>query len=230
MALEVDLTLTGDEVDRDYLDSDQITVYAALRELSAAGTLEWTIDLDFSDETQTVVRRIIRLRPRIGRQTTIRQMFETQSAADSKYTLTRDFSSARYANVVVAYGDGEGVDMPRSAPAVDPAALGGGLPIVEMVLHVRDTTDIEELNRIAAAELALRMHGAELWELDSLVDAYPRLGFDAGLGDQVSWDLTGPRHPDGVEGQGRMIGWALDTVAGRWYPQLLDPHETLAEA
>ena len=230
MALEIDMTLTGDVTDRDYMPSDLTTVYRALRELSGAGTLEWTIDLDWTDSSATVLRRIMRLKPRIGRQTATHPIFESDLDSDSHYTLTEDFSSGRYANVVSAYGDGEGVDLPRSDPQVDQVALDGGVPVVEHAVHARDVSDPNELNAIAAAELARLMHGVELWELDSALNSYPRIGIDAGLGDAAKWRLTGPRHPDGVEGDGRVIGWILDAAALRWKPQLLDPHETALNA
>lgn len=226
MGLEVDAVLTGDTIDRRYLASDQTTVYAALRELAEAGTLEWTIDLEWADTAETRIRRIIRLRDRIGQRAARPPLFET--ATGTKYTLTEDFSTGRYANHVVVYGDGEGEDMPRSDPAIDTTALAGGTPIVEAVLHIRDATTAEERNALAQAELARLMHGVKLWDLDCPLNQYPRLGYDIGLGDWGAWDVEGPRHPTGAQGQGRVIGWGLDAHKARWQPKLLDPHEEVA--
>lgn len=224
MDLEIDAELCGDLVDRRYLASDQTTVYSALRELAEAGTLEWTIDLGWADTSETRIRRIMRLRNRVGQRASRPPVFET----DTSYTLKRDFSTGRYANHVTVYGDGEGVDMPRSDPAVDTAALAAGAPIVEAVLHVRDAMTPAERNALAQAELVRLMHGVELWDLDCPLNSYPRLGYDIGLGDWGAWDLEGPRHPDGVTGSGRVIGWDLDAHAARWQPKLLDPHEEVA--
>lgn len=232
MALEIDADLTGDTTDREYHPADLLNVYRGLRELSGAATLEWTIDLDWTDHTATVLRRIARLRRRIGRTGGKPPIFETEG--DVFYDLIEDFSSGRYANVVTVYGDGEGDDLPRSDPQVDTAALAGGVPIVEHAIHARDVSDPNVLNTIAKAELARRMHGAQLWELDCPLHADPRLGLAAGLGDTGRWKLTGPRHPSpdgvqpGVEGEGRIIGWSADAEKGRWGPQLLDPHEDTA--
>lgn len=224
MALEVDVTLTGDLIDRTYKASDQMTVYDALRAL-ATGGLEWTIDLDYESAAGTVIRRIMRLGPRIGRVGVDVPLFESDGPSDSRYTLDENYTSDRYANAVSAYGTGQGEDLPQSATVYDQAALDSGAPVVHKAIHVRDTNDPVELLVIAQAELDRLKWGAELWALDSLFNAFPRLGFDAGLGDDVNWDLIGPRHPHGVEGAGRMIGWDLDLEGGRWSPKLLDPHD-----
>lgn len=227
MALEIDYQPTGDAIDRTYLPTDLVTVYRALRELSEAGTLEWTIDYDWASAAQTVLRRIMRLRPRIGAVDSNHPMFDVRN--DCTYTLNEDFTSGRYANHVRVYGDGEGDDLPMSDAHVDQAALDAGRPLVEHALHIRDISDPNELNAIAAAALARMMHGVELWEITSPLQQWPRPGMDAGLGDWAAWYAKGPRHPHGVEGAGRVIGWDLDAAAANWTPKLLDPHETAIE-
>lgn len=224
MALDVDVQLTGDLIDRDYLDTDLLDVYTALRDL-AAGGLEWTIDLDFETTAGSVIRRIMRIGPRIGRVGTDQvPLFATKGEADVAYQLDENYTTGRYANVVTAYGSGQGEDMPLATVA-DTQALDSGAPVVHRTVYARDVTDTEELARIAQTELDRLKWGSELWDLDALFDAFPRLGYDVALGDDANWNLKGPRHPDGVTGSGRVIGWELDIDGGRWNPKLLDPHE-----
>lgn len=222
--LEFDVTRTGDLIDRDYLASDLTNVYDALRALAAGGLLEWTIDLRWATEAQNQVTRVLRIAPRIGRVGTgVTPLFETRSDAAVSYTMDENFATERYANAVTAYGDGEGEDLPVSDTVYDAVALSSGVPIVHRAIHVRDVTDPLELTEIARAELARVQTGSVLWTLESNYNAYPRLGFDAGLGDDIDWRLHGPRHPNGVTGRGRMIGWTLNIAAARWSPKLLEP-------
>lgn len=228
----VAVELTGDLITRDYLLTDRQTVYDALREL-AADALEFTVDLDWTDATRTVVQKIIRLAPRIGKastdvlfETTASGVFESTAGSEATYRLMRDFGSGKYANHVTAVGPGEGADQPASAPAIDQAALDGGIPIVEHVVQVSSSaSDQATLDRLAQAELARLRRGAETWQISARLDAYPRPGVDVGLGDDVAWQLVGHAHPAGVTGGGRMVGYAIDQQAGRWSPILLQPGE-----
>jgi len=226
MELAFDVTRTGDLIDRDYLASDITNVYDALRALAAGGLLEWTVDLQWASAAQNQVMRILRIAPRIGRVgTSVTPLFDSAGSVLS-YTMDENYSSERYANAVTVYGDGEGEDLPVSETVFDAATLSSGVPIVHKAMHVRDVTDPNELTDIARAELANLKGGAILWTIDSAYNAYPRLGYDAGLGDDIDWHVTGPRHPaelGGARGRGRMIGWSLNIEAARWSPKILEP-------
>lgn len=226
--LAFDVTRTGDLIDREYLASDLTNVYDALRALAAGGLLEWTIDHQWTSTAQNQISRILRIAPRIGRVGTgTTPLFETAGSVVG-YTMDENFSSDRYANAVTVYGDGEGEDLPVSDTVYDAVALSSGVPIVHRALHVRDVTDPLELTEIAQAELGSHQGGAIVWTIDSVYNAYPRLGFDAGLGDDIDWDVHGPRHPQelgGARGRGRMIGWSLNIAAARWSPKLLENGE-----
>jgi hypothetical protein len=80
----------------------------------------------------------------------------------------------------------------------------------------------------AAAKLALVAPGARVLSISSRFDAYPRLGVDWLMGDTIGYELFGHRHPDGLIGANRCIGWDLDLQAGTVTPMLLVPGEEVA--
>lgn len=229
--LAYEVTRTGDIIDRDYLASDLTNCYDALRSLAAGGILEWTIDHRWASPAKNQITRVLRIGPRIGRTGTARTpLFETTGSVLS-YTMDEDCTSERYANAVTIYGDGEGDDLPVSETVYDAAALAAGVPIVHRAIHVADVTDPDELTEIAWAELAGLQGGAVLWTLDAAYNAYPRLGYDAGLGDDADWHVYGPRHPQsrgGARGAGRIVGWSLNTSTAVWSPKILQPGEEVA--
>jgi hypothetical protein len=224
IGLVVDAPPTGILRDRTYLASDRQTVYDALRELAGVG-LEWTIDLDWADSRQQVVNKILRMRTRIGVAAVVpRAKFATESGAEVTYRLSEDNSDGRHANYVVAYAPGEGEDQPASTPAIDQDALDAGAPVVE--LHWQPSSSITEVGTLdahAVRRLAEVRHGSRLWKLSARWDRYPRLNVDWAVGDDIGWDVVGHRHPAGVTGVGRAVGWVLDTATGLVSPRLLDP-------
>jgi hypothetical protein len=225
---EFDVTRTGDLIDRDYLASDLTNCYDALRALAAGGLLEWTVDHRWADTARNRIIRVLRIAPRIGRSGVGRTpLFETGGSVIS-YTMDENFTTERYANAITVYGDGEGEDLPVSDTVFDEVALSSGVPIVHRAIHVRDVNDPNELTAIAQAELSNAQVGAIVWTLDSAYNAYPRLSFDAGLGDDANWAVKGPRHPSGARGAGRIIGWNLNTQVAQWSPKLLQPGEEVS--
>ncbi|SCL31914.1 Phosphodiesterase/alkaline phosphatase D [Micromonospora nigra] len=226
IGLAVDAPLTGVLRDRTYTSDADATVYSRLRELMAVeGGPEWTIDLDWVDSTRTAVSKILRLRTRIGAEASKPPVWtsgwSSQGASDARYTLVEDYSDRRGANHVIATSSGEGDARPESTPAVDILA---GWPRYEYrYTPSTSITDTDTLDAHAVAELALRRDGALTWQIDARWDAYPRLGVDWRLGDDVGWELRGHRHPDGTTGSGRVIGWELDMQAGRVRPVLWSP-------
>lgn len=230
IGLIVDAPPTGVLRDRSYSSRDDATVYSRLRELSSVeGGPEWTIDVDWADATRTSIAKILRVRPRIGAAATEPGAVWTSGgpswssvgSSDATYTLIEDYSDGRGANWVVATSSGEGDARPESSPAQD---ILPGWPRWERRWSPGSSiTDTAVLDEHAAAELAIRRDGALTWQIDARWDAYPRLGVDWRLGDDVGWELHGHRHPNGVTGVGRVIGWELDIRAGRVRPVLWSP-------
>jgi hypothetical protein len=234
IGLEVDAPASGVLRDRDYKASDRSTVYQRLQELSnVIGGPEWTVELLWGDDTHTWVRKLLRIRNRVGVasadptavfETTAASVFESRSGNEARYEYDEDFTDGRGANYVVAYSSGEGDDQPASAPAIAHEELAAGFPVYER--HWQPSSSITSqavLDDHAASELQLRRNGARTWKIDARWNVYPRLNIDWRIGDDVAWKLFGHRHPDGATGQGRCIGWQLDPEAGTVAPVLLDP-------
>jgi len=234
--LTIDAPASGTLRDRAYFDKDNKTVFATLDELS--GVLdgpEWTIDLEWADATQTAVSKIARVRSRIGIaspspsavfETSAAAVFGTVGASGAEYTYDEDYSAGRGANHVVAYSSGEGDSQPFSAPARDEVLLANGFPRWEHRFQPSSSiTDVATLNSHAQARVAVMKMGARTWAIEANASAYPLLGVDWNLGDDVAWQLVGHRHPDGVTDQGRAIGWNLNPETDRVSLVLWDPSE-----
>lgn len=225
IGLEIDARSSGVLLDRTYLDQDDATVYRRLGELmKVTDGPEWTIDLDWADAARQVVRKIIRVRSRIGiSSASPNAVFSTRGGSNTRYTYREDYSDGRGANHILATSTGEGEDRPQSSPATN---IPFGWPRYERRFSPSTAiTSKSVLDGHAAAELARRQWGAKTWQLEARWDAQPRLNLDWALGDDVGWDLVGHRHPQGVTGVGRVIGWELDMRAGVVKPLLYQPDD-----
>lgn len=222
--LVIDAPLTGTTQSREYLVTDRKTVLDALQELMhTEDGPEWTIDLDWTDDTHTAIAKIFRVRKRIGDASespdavfTARpsSIFGSQSGSEARYRYKINYTDGHGANYVVAYSSGQGEDQPSSEPAIAQEVLDAGYPIYEQ--HFQPSSNITSqgtLNAHAAAELNRRRRGTRTFTLEARWDAYPRYGVDWKLGDDIAGDLIGHRHPQGIKVRGRAIGFSLDMQA-----------------
>lgn len=225
IGLEVDAPHSGIVLDREYMDKDDATVYRRLGELmKITGGPEWTIDLDWADAHRQVVRKIIRVRARIGAASpSPNAVFSTRGGSNTRYTYKEDYSDGRGANHIIATSTGEGEDRPQSTPAVD--IQPGWARYERRFSPSTAISDKAVLDGHATADLGRRLWGARTWQLETRWDASPRLNLEWRLGDDVAWDLVGHRHPNGVTGVGRVIGWELDMRAGIVKPILWQPED-----
>lgn len=235
IGLVVDAPPTGRRRDRTYLDQDDKTVYSALRELMGVEDgPEWTIGLGWTDATQTAISKTLRVRSRIGHTSAEpTAVFTTGSASavlsavgssEARYTYSEDYSSGSGANHVVATSSGEGDTRPQSAPARDVDLFAAGWPRYEHRYSPSSSiTEQATLDGHAAAALAIMGRGARILTITARADAYPLLGTDWSVGDDIGYDLTGHRHPQGITGVARAIGWDLDAMGGTVAPILLAP-------
>jgi hypothetical protein len=221
IGLEIDAPLTGTLRTREYLLTDRKTVFDALQELMGViDGPEWTIDLDWTDATKTAIAKIFRVRKRIGVaspspgavfQATANSVFGSRDGSEARYRYKINYTDGHGANYVVAYSSGQGEDQAESSPAIASEVLAAGYPIYER--HFQPSSNIitaSVLNSHATAELGRRRMGTRTFTLEARWDAYPRYGVDWQLGDDIAWNLFGHRHPSGVQGQGRVIGFKLD--------------------
>jgi hypothetical protein len=228
IGFELDCPATGTNRDRTYQDQDDKTVYSACRELMAVEDgPEWTVVLDWTDDTQTAVAKIARARKRLGTAAPAdlpAARFDTQGASSAVYELVEDYSSGRGANHVVAVSSGQGDVRPQSTPARDEDLFDAGWPRWEHRFTPSTSISSQDtLDAHARAALAIMGRGALMLQLTARADAYPQLGADWLAGDDIGVDLLGHRHPDGLSGIGRCIGWELDPKAGLITPTLYTP-------
>lgn len=237
IGLLVDADATGTLRDRAYLDQDDKTIYSALRELMGVdGGPEWTVRLAWADEQRRAITKTVLVRSRIGyvsiaatptRPTgSTNAVFSSIGASSARYDYDEDWTSSSGATQVVATSTGSGTSRPQSSPARAEDLLASGWPRWERRFTPSTSiSDIGTLDAHAAAALALMRGGARTLTLTAVADATPRLGVDWWLGDDVGYKLTGHRHPTGLTGFARAVGWELDPAAGTVSPILLLPDE-----
>lgn len=237
----VDAPDTGRSLSRTYLDQFDKTVLDVLKELMQDdGGAEFTVDLEWEDDSRRRVVKVFRLRRRIGRsassptavfRTTSRSAFSSRGSSEARYVLDEDHSGGNGANHVVATSSGQGEDRPQSDPARAVDRLADGEPRWESRVSpsesILDTTDLDSYAR---SELRRVLNGTNTWGIQARWNTYPRLGVDWRIGDDIAWRVVGHRHPEGARGQGRCIGWELDPSTGFVRPILLDPSSDLEEA
>lgn len=234
--LTPDVPALGTLVDlREYLDTDDKTVYRTLSELADADLIEWTIDLEWLDDDHTAFAKVIRVRSRIGVpapasgpgavfDVQAASVFESPADADTRYTYRESYATGDGANHIVAVGDGQGDERPQSAPARAEDLIAAGWPRYEFRFKPSASiSDLTTLDEHAAARLARMREGSRAITLTARADVYPMLGQHWGLGDDIGYDLVSPRHPDGFSGVARAIGWDLDATKDTVSPIVLLP-------
>lgn len=232
--LVVDAPATGTLRDRSYFDTDDKTVYSALRELM--GVLdgpEWTIALDWTDATQTTIQKIARVRKRIGVAAAIPQavfdaqssaVFDSAGAASTRYEMVRDYTMGKGANHILAVSSGQGDARPQSSPARDETLLASGMPRWEhRFTPSTSITDVAVLDGHAQRARDLMARGARTISITARADVYPMLGTDWDKGDDIGYDLAGHGHPNGLRGTARCVGWQLYPDACTVSPIILTP-------
>lgn len=235
IGLIVDAPAGGVLRDRTYFDKDNKTIYRALSELSKViDGPEWTIDLGWQDADENVITKTARVRRRIGVasptpdavfQTTAAAVFDTRGSSSARYNLDEDYTDGKGANHVVAYSSGQGDSQPFSAPARAEDLLAAGWPRYEYRFQPSSSiSDISTLTSHAQARAATMRMGGSAWVVQARFSQYPRLGEHWNIGDDIGWDLIGHRHPAGVQGAGRAIGWEAEPENDRlslilWQPE-----------
>lgn len=233
--LILDAPNTGTLRTRTYKDSENKRVKDGLEELMAVEDgAEWTINTVWADENRQGFRLVFTVRKELGRRsdnpdvefTASVPSFDSVSSANATYELANDGSNGKQANIVKAYSSGEGDDKPKSSVQIDTAQLDAGAVVREYRYQPSNNIDKQsELNAHAKEALARMKSGSTKLDIESAYNAFPRLGYDWDLGDDVAWDLKGHAHPNGLIGRGRVVGWSLNTSALTVKPILWSPDD-----
>lgn len=233
LGMAIDAPQTGTKRDRQYKAVDHKKLLEVFGELMGVEDgPEWTVQVRWRDETQTSFQPVLVVRKKLGRRSfspdTIFEVneaiFESDGAATATYSFTEDSQDGKAANLVQAYSSGSGDDKPISSTMAAVSRLDAGEVIFEY--HYQPSSSISQQSTLDshAKSSVVRMQDGNLkFELETIWDAFPRLGFDWDLGDDVGWRLIGHGHPMGIEGSGRVVGWSLDPLAGKVKPILWDP-------
>ena len=226
--------MSATERDRTYFDDDDKTVLSVLQELMGViGGPEFTFDLEWSDDSHTMLNRILRVRDRLGTAATLpTTRFEFPSPVTS-YDYLEDFSSDYGANDILATSSGEGAARPESSHAVATDLIAGGwVTFEERFEPSTSITDLETLDDHAAARLAEKKDGLAQLDLVSNLDEGPVPNIDFYLGDDITAVITSPRFPEQIGPDGDVIagytkttrctGWTIDYDARTVTPRLLE--------
>ena len=238
----IDAPATGTPRDRSYRDQEDKTTYSALRELSGViDGPEWTVVLGWANSTHTAVSKTLLVRRRIGYPSaapnavyatgSANAVLSSQGGSEATYTQTKDYSSGKGANHIVATSSGEGDTRPQSAPARAEDLIAAGWPRWEYRFEPAPSiTEQATLDGHAQQALSLMRFGITTIDITARADAYPRLGTEWSLGDDIGYELTGHMHPNGLTGVGRAVGWDLNPQSGIVTPILLAPGEEVVSS
>lgn len=235
--LEYDAPATGTLRDREYLASDDKTVFEALDELMGVENgIEWTIDVDWKTSDHNSFTKIVRVRDRLGIASPepaavfdgqAASIFDVQGDVDVRYEWWESYAAGRGANDVQAYSSGQEELQPRSSHARAEFLFDAGWPRYE--LHFQPSSSIKEVATLDAhsqRRLVLLQLGGRALTITSRADVYPVLGQTWTLGDDVGYRLIGPYDPEGIEGVARVIGWDLDLTKTIVSPVVVLPGQT----
>lgn len=227
IGLTIDAPATGTLRDRTYADADDKTMLSALTDLMGVQDgPEWMIDCRWRDSKQTSVELVARVRKKIGVQPAMPAAVFDLPGCVTVYEQAESYENGKGANVVRAYGDGEGDTRAVSDPAEADDLIASGWPRYEYRWTPSSSiVQTDTLNGHASSALALMATGASVWTFTASTLAAPQLGVDWGLGDNVRLSVAPGRsagHPDGVEVVARAWGWDWDTRADTITPILVE--------
>lgn len=217
----VDAPLSGTPLTRVYADDEDKTVLSALAELAGLEDgIEFTVDLEWTNDTHTQIRRVVRISNRIGASPVLATQW-TMPGCVTDFELVEDYSAEYGANDVMATSSGEGDTRPESGHKLATDLLAGGWARFEMrYTPTTSVTSFDQLNAHAAATLTDVKDGLASLSLVARLDQAPRLNVDWWLGDDIETVLTSARFPERLGPDGdhvagyshrlRVVGWEID--------------------
>jgi hypothetical protein len=221
----------GEPRDREYEDKDDKSVYSVLRELSGVvGGPEWTVMVEQLEPSGGVQRYgfVLMVGDRLGspapQDLAPAATFEMPGSITS-FQAPRDYASGKGANDVMATSTAVADARPQSPHVV---TLDPIRPTVEHRFSPSTSiTNVDTLTQHAKAKSAAVSGGTRSLAMKARAEAYPRLGTDWVIGDDIGFVVGGrvparpglpehesvPAFPGGIEGTARAVGWLLELGA-----------------
>lgn len=222
--LVIDSVATGTTMDYLSDDGDDKTILSCLTEvMSLDGGPEWTIDVVWNG-AHTGFQFPVRIRQRIGIQSTNPEAVFDYPGCVSEYLLAESYEQGKGATRVRARGEGEGSSRLTSAAHDATALLASGWPLWEYrYTPATGVTDPDQLEAHAASSVGLMAQGGQVWTMQAVASQAPRLGSAWGLGDSIRLSVErSRRHPAGAEVVARCWAWELDPGSDRVTPILVE--------
>lgn len=200
----------GKPRDREYKDGDDKTLYSVLQELSGViDGPEWTIGWEWLHDPERVTM-ILYVGDHVGSTITPgmqpEAVFEMPGSV-TRFQAPRDYSSSRGATDVMAVSTAQADARPQSPHIV--TADPDRPTFEDRFTPSASILDENTLTGHAQARAKALAGGTRSLSLSARADAYPRLGREWRLGDQVGFKVTAPAFPRGIEGTLRPVGWEL---------------------
>lgn len=198
-------------------DSDDRTILSVWEDLMGAeGGVEWTVDVEWADDTHTGFVLPIRIRPQVGDQSAMPGVALDFPGNVTSYVQTESYEAGKGATTILAYGNGQGEARLQSAVyrADDLIALGWPEWVYRFT-PAAGLDDVVQLNSHAAAALAQMRTGSSVWTVTAVASRTDHVGVDWGVGDTMRLTVrSSPGHPDGVDLVIRNYGWDLNVSGG----------------
>jgi len=205
---------------RSYLRTDRKTVYSALTELSAVlGGPEWTVEWEWQHNPERITP-VLYVGDRVGTPITPglapAATFEAPGCIIAA-VQTRDYSSGKGANSVIAYSSATAGTVPTSPAQVGP---DDGRPTFEADIQPSTSiTDTDTLIAHAQSALVTLAPGGRALALSAVVEKAPPLGVAWVLGDDVGYKIGG------LERDPRMHD--VDVYSDTWWPDDIWPADDI---
>lgn len=206
-----------------WLNTDNATVQTRLNQVIGQLAGEYTVNWSWSTDGESIIPTLV-FGDRIGQPVTAgldpAVTFEAPGVLTS-FQQMRDYSPGNGANLVYAYGNGQGTTSPYSTPVTGPV---DGRPTFEYRYQpVQNTSTVATLTQYAQQAITVLAPGARPITMTAALNRMTgrRLGVDWNIGDDLGYRVASPytneqgasmivpAFPNGIEGIGRAVGYQL---------------------
>lgn len=214
--LQYDCPPTGVLRDHEYEDTENARVFDRLQELAAVEDgFDWTIDVDWADDTQKYVKYTFRTGyPHLGHRTdTPEHVFEMPGNVTAY-----EYTESAMVTQVEAHGDGDGLTKTHSAPLVDTVREAAGWPRRE---RREQFSGVKEQNTIDnhVHAMASRMFGGEnVLTLTANIGKGAAALSDLTLGESAKAELKSAELD--LDRVLTVVGWEITPSADEYKPTL----------